>query len=50
MAVMHVMGRLGIWEPYLIFVQKVLNVLDRACEEEFGWDEEFDKQGGKVND
>jgi len=36
MAVMHIMGRLGLWEPYLHFVQSVLNLLDRACEEEWG--------------
>jgi len=36
MAVMHVMGRLGLWAPYLHFVQSVLNLLDRACEEEWG--------------
>ena len=43
MAVMYVMGRLGVWEPYLRFVEMILNVLDRVCEEEFGlpWQEEM---------
>ena len=36
MAVMHVMGRLGLWAPYLRMTQMVLNTLDRACEE--AWD------------
>lgn len=35
-AVMFVMGRLGIWEPYLHFVDSILKLLDNACYEEFG--------------
>lgn len=44
MAVIYVMGRLGIWAPYLRFVQNFLNMLDKACEEEFGipWQETLD--------
>ncbi len=51
MAVMHVMGRLGLWAPYLHFVQSVLNLLDRACEEESGpmWDVGlYDVEEGKI--
>lgn len=36
MATMHVMGRLGVWRPYLVFIDRVLKVLDQACEEEWG--------------
>ena len=36
MAVMYVMGRFGVWRPYLVFIDRVLNLLDTACEEEFG--------------
>ncbi len=28
MAVMYVMGRFGVWEPYLRFTQMVLDILD----------------------
>ncbi len=41
MAVMCVMGRLGLWAPYLRLVDNTLKALDRACEEAFGdifWD------------
>jgi len=41
MAVMYVLGRLGLWSPYLRMVGDFLKLLDRACEEEFGlpWQE-----------
>lgn len=48
MAVMYVMGRLGLWAPYTHFMQSVLNALDRACYEEFGplWWEGLDDLEG----
>ena len=36
MAVMHVIGRLGVWRPYLVFIDRFLKMLDQACEEEWG--------------
>lgn len=33
-AVMHVMGKLGIWKPYLIWVEMVLNALGESIEAE----------------
>ena len=51
MAVMHVMGRLGLWDPYLHFIQTFLDLLDDAAYEEFGplWDEGmYDIELGEV--
>ena len=52
MAVMHVMGRLGIWGPYLRFIDMFLNYLDDVCYETWGniwWDEGlFDVEEGQV--
>lgn len=51
MAIMHVMGRLGLWKPYLWWIQKWIDYLDQACEEEFGpfWDEGlYDVEEGAV--
>jgi len=33
-SVMHVMGRLGIWKPYLTFVEKFLNWLGESDDKE----------------
>jgi len=44
MSTMHVMGRLGLFKPYLLFIERILNILDVACEEEFGplWQDSLD--------
>ena len=34
MSFMRVMGRIGIWKPYLTFIERILNYLDRAVEKE----------------
>ena len=49
MAVMYVMGRLGIWKPYLRFIEVFLSYLDNAVYEEIGplWQESlFDLEAG----
>ncbi len=52
MAVMHVMGRLGLWAPYLHLVDNILKALDRACEEAWNyvwWDTGlYDVEEGKI--
>ncbi len=52
MAVMHVMGRLGLWAPYLRLVDNTLKALDRACEEAWDyvwWDTGlYDVEEGKI--
>jgi len=44
MAVMYVMGRLGLWAPYGRMVDMVLKLLNQACYEEWGptWQESLD--------
>lgn len=41
MAGMHVLGRLGFFKPYTFMIDRVLKMLDTACEEEWGvpWQE-----------
>ena len=41
MAGMHVLGRIGFFKPYTFMIDRVLKMLDTACEEEWGipWQE-----------
>lgn len=49
MAVMHVMGKLHVWRPYLIFIEKILAIMDDFYEEEFSWDAGLYQMEGMQN-
>ena len=35
-SVIHVMGKIGVWKPYLIFVEKFLNFMGEHMDEPDG--------------